>query len=166
MKRYWSYLKYVMRHKWFVFWACIDLRVPIWLALLHDSSKFSRAEWSIYANVFFDSDGAKSDLRKTTGYDPNNSGAVTSFSYAWIHHQQNKHHWQAWVSIGDEGNLKPVSIPEIFLREMIADWIGAGLAISGKATPHEWYQANKMKMILHPQTSKTIERLLDELPEL
>lgn len=162
MRRHIEYFKYILRHKWFVFWACLRLGVPIWQALVHDLSKFSIHEWRPYAETFFNQDGTRIDIRKSGSYDPNNIGLVTDFSYAWIHHQRNKHHWQAWISIGDEGNLKPVPMPDKYIREMLADWSGAGMAISGKSNPSEWYWYNQDKMILHIKTKVLVEKYMKE----
>jgi hypothetical protein len=160
MKAHTEYLKYVLRHKWFVFKACLRLGVPLRLAIVHDLSKFSPQEWGAYVHTFFNSDGTKKDLRKQASYDPNNTGEVTEFSFAWMHHQRNKHHWQAWISIGDSGNLKAVPMPEVYIREMIADWVGAGSAITGNSDPSEWYEKNKGKMILHSETRLFAESLI------
>jgi hypothetical protein len=39
MRRHWMYLKSVLRHKWYVFLACLQFRVPLWSAILHDWDK-------------------------------------------------------------------------------------------------------------------------------
>lgn len=160
MKRHIEYFKYVILHKWFVFLACLKLNVSFWQSITHDLSKFSKSEWNLYANTFFNEDGTRVDLRKNGAYDPNNTGEVTGFTYAWIHHQKNPHHWQAWISIGDYGNLKAAKIPEKYIREMLADWSGAGMAITGNPNPTEWYEKNKEKMILHPETRAILVELL------
>lgn len=41
--------------------------------------------------------------------------------------------------------------------EMVCDWIGAGLAITGKRDVQGWYAKNKAKMQLHPNTRAWIE---------
>lgn len=57
---------------------------------------------------------------------------------------------------------KPVALqmPEHFVREMVADWAGAGRAITGRWEVADWYAKNKGKMLLHPQTLALVERLL------
>ena len=159
MKRYAAYLLYVIRHKWFVFLGCRQMRVPLWIAIVHDWTKFLPREFFPYAHNFFNADGSRRIVRDASGaYDPNSQ--ADAFKCAWVYHQKLRHHWQAWVSIGDNGNLDTVPMPEVFIREMIADWIGAGRAISGRKDPRPWYVANKEKMVLHPETIKMIERLL------
>lgn len=158
MRRYWAYLLYVLRHKWFVFRACCKARM-VWRGLIHDLSKFHPCEFIAYAHHFYYADGGKRSLRDSTGaYNPCRIGGT--FDQAWLHHQRNKHHWQAWCIVGDNGSLKPLPIPESHCVEMICDWIGAGMAQSGKATPYTWWEANRSKMVLEEETARTIDRLL------
>jgi hypothetical protein len=107
---------------------------------------------------FFNADGSPRKRRDKTGaYDP--AKIRGDFDAAWLHHQKNKHHWQAWVLIGDCGSLKTVPMPDGYRREMLADWIGAGRA-QGKPDTWAWYQANKGRMFLHPDTREWIEEVL------
>ncbi|HCF70962.1 MAG TPA: hypothetical protein DER33_05135 [Syntrophomonas sp.] len=50
-------------------------------------------------------------------------------------------------------------MPEKYVKEMVADWRGAGLA-QGQADTLAWYHANKHKIILHPATRSQVEQLL------
>jgi len=160
MRAHLAYLCYVLRHKWFVFVSCLQMRVPLWLAIIHDMSKFSRREWTPYVHQFYNRDGSKRvGIRDKSGaYDP--AAQPIEFQRAWLSHQRNKHHWQAWMSLGDGGKITALPIPEIYLREMIADWMGAGLAQSGKATPIDWYRKNRDNLVLHPGSRTVLELLL------
>ena len=159
MKAHLRYLSYVLRHKWFVFLACLELGVPLHQAIIHDWVKFLPIEWGPYVRQFYNPDGSKRSVRDASGaYDPNRQS--TQFQRAWLHHQRQPHHWQAWISIGDNGNLSPQPIPERFVREMVADWHGAGQAISGKRDSVNWYLVNGPKMTLHPDTRRRVEELL------
>lgn len=159
MRRHIAYLKYVLRHKWFVLQAGRVIGVPLWQLLIHDWSKFLPSEWFPYARTFYKPDGTKQ-------YD--NS---TAFAHAWMLHQhRNPHHWQYWLNLNgvpiyrtntlvwdhggmtqirktDDGYLcfeisreevvlsdnrfivRPMHFP--YVEEMVADWIGAGRAING-----------------------------------
>lgn len=64
MKRYYNYLGYVLKHKWFVFLACLELKVSIWQAVFHDISKLSKLEFVPYAKNFFNEDGTKRQVRE------------------------------------------------------------------------------------------------------
>ncbi|KKK56400.1 hypothetical protein LCGC14_3064910 [marine sediment metagenome] len=162
MRRHWAYLKYVLRHKWHVFRACRELRVPLRQAIVHDWTKFLPVEWFPYAHNFYNADGSGRQVRDETGaYNPTDQGIP--YQRAWLHHQRARHHWQAWVVLGDAGYITPLPIPERYIREMIADWCGAGRAIAGVRYPHDWYAANRDKMKLLPETRIRVEQLLARL---
>lgn len=171
MKKHWKYLSYVVRHKWFVFEACRKLRVPLWQALIHDWSKFLPSEWFPYVN-FFNGNYPKwasiSSGQKFDGYPYTLTSDYWSerFDRAWLHHQHlNPHHWQHWVLREDSGASKLLEMPDKFICEMVADWIGAGRAITGKYEAFSWYQSNKEKIQLHPDTRTKVEQLLAEWDE-
>jgi len=161
MRAHIAYLKYVLRHKWFVFQACLKWRVPLWQAIIHDWTKFTPSEWSPYVHSFYNPDGSKRRVRDASGaYDPNKISL--DFSYAWNHHEKNNpHHWGYWVvTSGDYGKMETLPMPEKYVREMIADWQGAGQAISGKGDPAKWYRENGARFLMHDDTRALVERLL------
>lgn len=47
-----------------------------------------------------------------------------------------------------------------YAREMIADWMGAGRAITGKWEVAEWYEKNQNKIQLHPETRRFVENII------
>jgi len=152
MKDHWAYLKYVLRHKYYVLRACRLVKASLWRGLVHDLSKFSIAEWSPYVHTFYDKDGNKR-------YAENRD-----FELAWNHHLKlNPHHHQYWCLLEDSGSIKRLPMPEKYIREMLADWIGAGFAINGRNEVHEWYGKNKYKMRLHPDTAALVEKILEEI---
>ena len=51
-------------------------------------------------------------------------------------------------------------MPEKYAREMVADWAGAGRAITGKWETLEWYKKNQEKILLHPETRSLVESIL------
>lgn len=182
MRRNLAYLRYVLRHKWFVFVEAIRLGVPLWIAIVHDWDKFLPDGWIAYSHTFYDDDGTQ--FKKTV--------LTIPYSLAWKNHQhRNKHHWQYWcrvdgipiqstmVMIWDSGQaqgfvgawdetsthretrLELHDVPaeritcdpmsELYMREMLADWRGAGKA-QGKPDTVAWYRDNRDKMKLHPDT--------------
>ena len=162
MRDHFAYARYVFSHKWHVFWACLKLRVPFWIALVHDWTKLTPREWTPYVRQFYNPDGSKRGAvrDKSGAYDPN--AQPEAFKAAWCSHQRARHHWQGWISLGDGGTLTPLPIPDVFCREMVADWIGAGRA-QGKCDPHGWYLKNKDKLVLHPDSRARIEFILANL---
>lgn len=158
MKRHWAYFKYVVRHKWFVFLACVQYGLW-WRGLKHDWSKFLPVEWESYAHSFYNRDGSKRDWKTRDPFDK------LEFDIAWNHHQKiNDHHWQFWCLItdSDEPRYRALPMPEKCIREMVADWVGAGRAITGKIEVCDWYSKNAEKMLLHPQVRLRVEQLLED----
>jgi hypothetical protein len=153
MKKHWLYLKYVIRHKWFVFLACPQTGVSLWRALIHDWSKFLPCEWFAYVNSFYGGYAWKDRP------DP----IKLAFNRAWNHHQKfNKHHWQYWLLTNDSDNPKhrALRMPVKYAKEMVADWWGAGRAITGKWDAYNWYLKNKDQIMLDDTTRALVERLL------
>lgn len=156
MKAHLNYLKYVLRHKWFVFQACLELRVPLFIAIFHDWDKFLPDEFLPYAHFFHNPDGTKKQVRDKSGYYKPDDTGDSAFDMAWLAHaRRNKHHWQYWV-LATSGAEKVFKIPEVYLREMLADWRGAGRA-QGTPDTVNWYHINRDKMKLHPDTRQWIE---------
>lgn len=152
MRRNIAYFKYVIKHKWFVLLASIKIGVSIKLALIHDLSKFTSKEWGPYAKTFFDSTG-NSRFKKAKGFD-----------LAWSSHfTHNPHHWNYWLTKQDNGCSTPIEMPHKYVLEMVADWMGAGRAITGKWEYKEWYNQNKHKMKLHPKTMVVVEEIMNGL---
>ena len=153
LSAYISYLRYVLRHKWHVAYGCWLLGAPLWQALIHDLSKFGPAEWGAYVNAFYAKRGDATARR-------------LAFDVAWNHHQKvNPHHWQYWLLItdSDDPRLRPLPIPDRYVREMVADWYGAGMAISGKNDVEGWYLDNKEKIIFEPDTRARVEATIQRL---
>lgn len=150
MRDHLAYLRYVLRHKWYVFHACLELRVPLHQAILHDWSKFLPSEWFAYVATFYAPGGSKRYIESS------------DFDRAWNRHQKiQPHHWQFWLLSMDSGTTHPLEMPERFVREMVADWVGAGLAITGKREVMSWYLKNRDKMQLHLKTRARVEQLLE-----
>jgi hypothetical protein len=168
MRPHVQYLRYVLRHKWFVFLAGLELGVPLWQLIVHDYTKFLPCEWFAYAAYFYG--GPHRPLAEMTHYEKTHywdiawrrskEGVQAAFDIAWNHHQKaNPHHWQYWVLLMDDGGIVTLPMPDRFLREMVADWQGVGRAL-GKPDTRAWYEANKGKMQLAPLSRARVEGLL------
>ena len=162
IKAHWAYLKGLVGHKLGVLYGCLIVDVPIVTGIIHDWTKFLPCEWFAYVKQFRNPDGTKRECRNPDGsYDP--SEQPVGFQKAWMHHQRNKHHWQAWSCVGDGGNISPIEMPEKYVREMIADWIGASRTYEGKWPElhnWKWYNENFDKIRVHPKTKNLIISLL------
>lgn len=140
-----KYLKYVVKHKYYVFIECCKLGIPL-RGILHDLSKFRISEFIPYMNFFY---GEKVNNKKKWN---------EKFSVAWLHHiHRNKHHWQYWLLNNDDGSIKIKEMPLKHRKEMLADWIGAGKAIHGKNNICEWYASQAYIIKLGKKTKKWIE---------
>lgn len=152
MKPHLKYASYVARHKWFVFQAGLKTKAPLWRLVIHDWSKLTPAEWGPYVRTFY----AKERSRPG------------EFDKAWLHHQhRNPHHWQHWLLREDDGDTKALRMPDKLVREMVADWMGAGRAITGRWAVGEWYYGGAAeKMVLHPEVREQVERLIAEVADI
>jgi len=147
------YLRYLIRHKWFVFLECV--RVGLWWrGLIHDWSKFLPSEFLPYANHF--GNGIQAGRDKTGYYKPTDTGDP-AFDFAWfLHQKRNCHHWQWWVFPEDESGVKVLPMSEKSRLEMLCDWRGAGRA-QGTPNVRKWYAANGYKLQLHAETRAKVE---------
>jgi len=156
IKQHATYLRYVLRHKYYVWRGCrIVGGLSLWRAIVHDWDKFLPDEWLPYVATFYAPDGSKQYVESP------------AFAAAWNRHQKrNRHHWQYWLLTWDRGETVALPIAEVDVREMLADWIGAGWAITGNPNPRSWYEKNREKIKLHPDTRRVLELMLDELDQL
>lgn len=172
MYKHRKYASYVLRHKFHVFIASYQLGVP-WLGLIHDLSKLRPSEWFPYANFFYGKKQTESELLSGMGFSKEEAERIKKvgwhkptetndkkYDLAWfLHLRRNKHHWQYWIIPNDNDGVKAMQIPEKYIREMVSDWKGAGKALHH---PDDilWYNTNKDKMVIHPDSRKRIEKLL------
>jgi len=109
--------------------------IPDELLYTHDASKFTGAEAEHYARQFHGDKG-----------DPH------GFAMAWLNHiHNNPHHWQYYIfpdgyapeGSKSEGGAMPM--PEVYVREMVADWMGASFAYTGSWDMSDWLNENFVK---------------------
>ena len=154
MKRNISYLKYLVRHKWFVFVAGTKTGCSLWRLIVHDLSKLLPFEWSAYAHAFYKEDGSS---HYAPGHD---------FDEAWLYHQhRNKHHWQYWLLQEDSGAIKRITMPRKYIKEMVADWFGASKAYEGQYPKSlrewGWFNNNFSEIVVHEKTKEQIMSILN-----
>lgn len=154
--KYLVYLKYVLKHKYFVFLECWKLGI-VWLGITHDWSKLLPSEFIPYAKHFYNK-----TVRDSTGYYKPYDTGDKAFDLAWFWHQKrNKHHWQYWCLPMDGGSAKVLDMPMKYRKEMLADWCGAGRA-QGTPNSLNWFEVHGGKFILHPDVRAWIHERLRE----
>lgn len=88
MRAHLRYLRYVVRHKWFVFLEGRKLGLGSGQLIKHDWSKFLPSEWFPYVHFFYGKPG---------------DSVTSAFDFAWLLHQKrNPHHWQWWCLPEDD----------------------------------------------------------------
>jgi hypothetical protein len=164
-----KYLGYLLKHKWFVLVASVKIGAPIWQAIIHDLSKFRPSAWNAYAQFFYWSKETKNEetMRAFPMFGcceaaPYGYFVDDRFNIAWNHHQKrNKHHWQYWLLTQDTGETWVMPMPRRYVLEMVADWMGAGRAITGRWEAREWYLANRHKMKFGHETRAIVHEILN-----
>lgn len=150
-RRHLAYLNYVIRHKYYVFQAGLITGARVWDLIVHDLSKFRPSEWVAYSRTFYTETGLSCCVEDS------------EFDQAWLKHQhRNPHHWQHWVLLGDDAGMGSpgLRIPEHVLREMVADWAGAGRC-RYRWDVETWYDKNRGRLVHYVHHDSLVK--LDEL---
>lgn len=122
--------------------------------IYHDDSKYTDIEYVPYRNNFYPTCEEDLDADNQKAYD-----------LAWLHHiHNNPHHWQYWVLIQDDTDIKVLDMTFSSICEMLCDWHSFS-AKDPISTAKHWYDTNKQNMILSKNTINTIELLIDYLAE-
>ena len=146
-----AYLKYffkILKHKYYVFIAGLALDVPLYRLLKHDMSKFSIYEFKQYTRYFSKKDN------------------LNEFRIAWQHHKNhNDHHWQYWIDT-DDREIEYIDMPEVCIKEMVADWLAAGKAYKGKwpdLNNWTWFNENYPKIKISDLTRSRLLNIIGHL---
>lgn len=165
MKKYFKYLKYVIRHKYYVIIECFKVGL-YWRGIMHDMSKFRPSEFIPYARYFNGNYPTEEACRRARQFQvalgKSKEQIKEDFDFAWLKHiHRNKHHWQFWILREDCGKNVYMDMDTTTIFEMICDWRGAGKAIHGHDETEEWYLKNKDKMRLSKKTREHVERIIN-----
>ena len=141
---YWRYLKSIITHKYYVLLAGLRLKISIWQLLLHDWQKFTPLEFGRYARNFF-------------------GGGDPEFPFAWLHHENTApHHWGYWIPRSGKHADQPLPMPMRYVREMVADWMGASKTYTGSWDMAEWLEKSVPNFRLHEEARGKLKRVLGE----
>jgi hypothetical protein len=75
------------------------------------------------------------------------------------HWHLNDHHWQYWIRISDNGEVKALEMPDKARREMICDWKGVQKTL-GKTDLAGWYKERESGIKLGPKTKAWVKETL------
>jgi hypothetical protein len=171
MKPHLRYLRYVVLHKWYVFLAGLKVGVPVWRLVVHDWDKLLPRMWIPYVDHFY---RGNSPVKKRTGYFHDYASASEAFNAALGSHVAlHPHHWQHWLlNVTNETGAYPdittpaFPMPETYVREMVADWMGASKAQHVGWDVRPWFIDNSPKMALHTETVRQIHSIFAGLYEM
>lgn len=128
----------VTQHIQYVRIAGAAIGVQVEQLMVHDLSKWSPEEFVPYAKHF------------------QGGGAPVEFATAWLLHQnRNPHHWEYWITRSDHSEQAAdgcLPMPEMYVREMVADWMGASMAYTGSWDMTAWLKKNLERIRLHPDS--------------
>ena len=129
--------------------------------LLHDLSKYSWSEFSVGAKYFQGNRSPNDAEREDKGY-----------TSAWLHHKgRNKHHLEYWIdySLDKSKGLEGCKMPEKYVVEMFCDRIAASRNYNKDTytdrMPLDYYKRGRSGKLLHPDTAKLLELMLNMLAD-
>lgn len=117
----------------------------------HDKSKFSKNEFSGYANYFFAGSNEEKEINKP------------DMDVAWLHHMNNnQHHPEYWI-LRDSDGIRPLEMPDIYIAEMILDWTAMGYKFNN--TAYDWFNKKEeyYKKCMHSSTFAKTKMTIKEL---
>jgi hypothetical protein len=142
----------IIHHKWVILWLGWKMGLGFLHLIIHDWSKFTPEEWWGYLQKHqkISKNWRKEDDDRTFLY----------------HQNRNPHHLEYWVFI-EKDTPKPIEIPEMFITEMVVDWVAANLAYSHSS---EWLdQKRQIKYLkdhaklIHPLSKPKIVKEIHRL---
>lgn len=137
---YVSFVFRIIRHKWYVLFYGLQIGgIPLWQLIMHDMSKFSRAEFGPRFRT------------QVLKFPESREEWQTALDHHWSH---NPHHWNYWT----RGGLLR-QMPEVYVREMFVDWCAAQKTYGGNI--EDWLAQDYSRMQLHPETIKLLIPLME-----
>jgi len=153
-----NHFKTITNHKMLVMKYCF--KVGLYKqGLLHDLSKYSWIEFSAGIKYYKGNMSPNAAQKMIEGY-----------SAAWLHHKgRNKHHFEYWIDYGPKhgdgfvGMKMPVSfVVEMFIDRVCASKVYLKEKYIDRAAL-DYYNRGKDYCILHKDTQKLLELLLNKL---
>jgi len=136
-----SYLRYILRHKWYVFLECHRLGIP-WLGIIHDMLAGSTGE-KYYPRL-------QNGTSTQPGTAIRSGTSITGNTGFW----SSKFLPSELFPFQDDDPDEALPIPDRYRREMLASKPGHSMP--------QWYTERREK-VLHPETREWIEAQLERL---
>lgn len=158
-----------MTHKFLVMVAGVRLGgIPFWRLLVHDWQKFLPVELRGYAEKYCSTYWYRNE-EVMRAYGDHGIVEAAPFGYladdryklAWHHHKNSApHHYQYWI--GCDGAF---TMPDTYVREMVADLMASGRQYTGDWNMQEWLDKNNaaINALCTHGTSVKIQAVLEEL---
>lgn len=159
MIKAWEHFKTITKHRHQVIKHCYKAGI-LFQGLFHDLSKYSLEEFLVGAKYYIGTKSPNEGERADKGY-----------SKAWMHHKgRNKHHYEYWTDYNPKTKkIEPVKMPLNYLVEMFCDRVAASkIYMKDQYTDESslvYFMNAKSRIIIHPETSKELEKLLRMLAE-
>ncbi len=154
-----KHFRTITKHRHAVIRHCFKAGIGF-QGLFHDLSKYTPTEFIPGARYYQGTRSPNEGEREAIGY-----------STAWIHHQgRNKHHFEYWKDYDYVTKLiKPVPMPDKYIKEMFCDRVAASKIYKGKDytddAPLQYLLRGNKTRFIHPETQAKIEFLLTMLAE-
>lgn len=159
IQKFFGHLHTVNLHRYRVLVNCIHAGIPR-RGLLHDLSKYSPTEFWNGVKYYQGTRSPNEAEREDIGY-----------SRAWMHHKgRNRHHFEYWTDYDTVTKVSvPIEMPAVFVAEMFCDRVAASRTyLKDKyttAAPLQYFLNAKNRRVIHPATSKLLEKWLTILAE-
>lgn len=159
MAKPFSHFMTITKHRHQVIRHCAKAGI-FFQGLRHDLSKYSPAEFIPGAKYYMGTRSPNEAEREDKGY-----------SAAWLHHKgRNKHHYEYWMDYNTKTKrMEPIEMPIKYVKEMFCDRLAASKIYQGKnyttSHPLEYFLNAKPRILIHPNTSVILEKLLVMLKE-
>lgn len=126
--------------------------------ILHDLSKYSPLELKTGFRYYQGNRSPIDAQKEQEGY-----------SFSWLHHKgRNPHHWEYWLDNGPQG-VHPVKMERRYVAEMFCDRVAASMVYQKDkytdSSALEYYRAGKDRIMIHPETARDLEYLLEYLAD-
>ena len=115
----------------------------------HDRSKFDANEFWYYAARFF----------PIKGTDINSNKVKDKFQLAWLHHVHNNAHHPAHWALADDGGLKILDMPDIYIIEMLCDWMAMSKYYNS-TTLNYWNSESASKLPMSVRTVSKVDKFM------